>query len=37
MSFTEIGIFFMLKGMTLKEIRTMFPTEIAKLIKYTRN
>ena len=37
MSFKVAGIVFVLQGMTLKEIRTMFPTKMAKLIKYSYN
>jgi len=36
MSFKVIGIFFVLKGMTLKEIKTMFQIKMAKLIKYSK-
>jgi hypothetical protein len=37
MSFKVIWIVFVLTGMTLKEIRTMFSTKMAKLIKYSKS
>jgi len=37
MSFKVIRIVFVLMGMTLKEIRTMFQKKKAKLIKYSKN
>jgi len=37
MSFIVIGIVFVLTGMTLKEIRTMFPIKMAKLIKNSKS
>jgi hypothetical protein len=37
MSFKDIGLVFMLTGITLTEIRTMFPIKMAKLIKYSKS
>jgi hypothetical protein len=37
MSFRDIEIVVELQEMTLKETRTMCPTKMAKLIKYSKN